>query len=60
MLPEVEIDLLKHQIHEMEQDIENYLERMERYQQALEDVVANYGKISPLGLLEIVQEALRS
>jgi predicted ribosome quality control (RQC) complex YloA/Tae2 family protein len=60
MRPEVEIDLLKHQIHEMEQDIENYLERMERYQQALEDVVANYGKIPPLGLLEIVQEALRS
>jgi uncharacterized phage-associated protein len=34
------------------------VEKVERYEKALKDVVDNYGKISPLGLLEITQKAL--
>jgi hypothetical protein len=33
--------------------------KIERYEKALKDVINNYGKISPLGLLEIVQKSLK-
>jgi hypothetical protein len=36
------------------------IDKAERHEKALKDVVANYGRISPLGLLEIVQKALKS
>lgn len=35
-------------------------EKAERYENALKDVISNYGRVSPLGLLEIVQKALKS
>jgi hypothetical protein len=36
------------------------IDKAERNEKALKDVAANYGRISPLGLLEIVQKALKS
>lgn len=35
MSEEEKIGLLNHQIHEMDQDINNYLEQLDRYREAL-------------------------
>jgi hypothetical protein len=59
-----EVNWLIEQAEKLEKElsvfnIQGMKEKIERYEKALKDVVDNYGKISPLGLLEITQKALK-